>query len=195
MIEKRKIIISGVIVGEPELSHENYFIFYLRSKRESGIEDVIPVIYEEGEVEFAGDATGLHVLIRGELRSRSGNFKCKPFLCVCPRSIELIKPRETDVNLVSVRGILRNKPKQRVTPGGIKISDMMIYSNGSSIPCISWWDVADSVTTLEKGMLVILHGRLQGREYVKRYENGDQETRTAYEVSANWIKEWKDEGF
>ena len=45
-----------------------------------------------------------------------------------------------------------------------------------------------SERSLEVGSHVSVSGRIQSREYQKKLENGEFETRTTYEVSVNKIK-------
>ncbi len=56
------------------------------------------------------------------------------------------------------------------------------------IPVVVWNEGATSAFGLRKGQTVEVCGRYQSRNYTKRLEDGTAENRTAFEVSARWIK-------
>ena len=60
------------------------------------------------------------------------------------------------------------------------------------IPCIAWGRNARMVKDFEVGTKIDIKGRVQSREYVKRFDDGTQETRTAYEISITTVLD--DEG-
>lgn len=55
------------------------------------------------------------------------------------------------------------------------------------IPCICWAGNARYAKNLAVGSRIELTGRIQSREYVKKLDEEQQETRVAYEVSASRI--------
>ena len=97
-----------------------------------------------------------------------------------------------DDNRVTLVGKISRPPVYRETPFGREVCEFMVAVERSRrrndyIPCIAWGDNARYVGAMEEGQIVELAGRFQSREYVKTLENGEKETRTAYEVSAKTV--------
>ena len=67
------------------------------------------------------------------------------------------------------------------------------YNKSDYIPCILWGRNAKFCQGLGIGTNVRLEGRIQAREYEKKYEDGTAETRVAYEVSVSKFEEFKAE--
>ena len=67
------------------------------------------------------------------------------------------------------------------------------YNNSDYIPCILWGRNAKFCQNLAIGTNVKLEGRIQAREYEKKYEDGTAEKRVAYEVSVSKFEEYKKE--
>jgi single-stranded DNA-binding protein len=59
------------------------------------------------------------------------------------------------------------------------------YNKSDYIPCIAWGRNARFVKNLNVGDRVAISGRIQSREYQKRYSETDVKTMTAYEVSVS----------
>ena len=59
------------------------------------------------------------------------------------------------------------------------------YGKSDYIPCIAWGRVAQWISEFETGNRVKLYGRIQSREYFKRYsaDSDAGEHRVAYEIS------------
>lgn len=75
------------------------------------------------------------------------------------------------------------------------ITDFLIavnrpYEKSDYIPCIAWSRVAQWVSELEIGNRIKLYGRVQSREYLKRYSPNSEagEFREAYEISVIQIQ-------
>lgn len=95
-----------------------------------------------------------------------------------------------EFNNVYITGEVAKTPVYRETPKGRRITDIAVripseFTPGfySYIPCITWETVADRAQWLEEGATVYLEGRLQSRDYVKRYQDGTEELLTTWEVS------------
>ena len=58
-----------------------------------------------------------------------------------------------------------------------------VFSKSDYIPCIAWGRNAIKATNLGIGTKIRIEGRFQSRQYVKKYENGSEEVKVAYEVS------------
>ena len=63
------------------------------------------------------------------------------------------------------------------------------YNKSDYVPCIAWGRNAVFAGRLTVGSKIVLEGRIQSREYKKRLENGESETRRAFEVSILKLEE------
>lgn len=89
-------------------------------------------------------------------------------------------------------GTVEREPKNRHTPKGRNITDLIIRvpsefasSFYCKVPVVLWGKIADEAAALTVGESVEIYGRLQSRTYTKRYEDGDAEEKTATEISAS----------
>ena len=96
----------------------------------------------------------------------------------------------TNANLIYLDGYLCKPPVFRKTPLGRQITDLLIavnrpYGKSDYIPCIAWGRVAQWASEFEVGNRVKLYGRVQSREYFKRFSKDTEagEYRDAYEIS------------
>lgn len=186
-----EVVLSGKVVEAPKHHHTiydcEYFQLYVSSLRNSGTEDRLPVIVSKEKLEDLKLECGQYVRIKGDYRSYNDNENKKLVLYVFAKNIELCE--KEDANTISFEGYVCRKGDLRVTPLGKKrILDLMIATNRSSnkssyIPCIVWGLNEENAKKIFVGEKLHLDGRLQSREYQKVLENGDAETRTAYEVS------------
>ena len=76
----------------------------------------------------------------------------------------------------------------RQTPFGREIADVLLavnraYNKSDYIPTIAWGRNARFCQNLAIGTEVKIVGRVQSRNYEKKYEDGTVEQRIAYEVS------------
>ncbi|MGN1328022.1 MAG: single-stranded DNA-binding protein, partial [Clostridia bacterium] len=81
----------------------------------------------------------------------------------------------------------------RQTPFGREIADILLavnraYSKSDYIPCIAWGRTARFCENMEVGTEVKVVGRVQSRQYEKKYEDGTVETKVAYEVSVGSLE-------
>ena len=67
------------------------------------------------------------------------------------------------------------------------------YGKSDYIPCICWGRNARFASNLEVGTRCIVKGRVQSREYSKRFSETEVEKRIAYEVSINKVEVHGDE--
>ena len=75
-----------------------------------------------------------------------------------------------------------------MVPFGREIADILLavnraYNKSDYIPCIAWGRNARFCENMEVGTEVRISGRVQSRNYEKKFEDGTVETRVAYEVS------------
>ena len=87
----------------------------------------------------------------------------------------------------------------RETPFGREISDLLIavnrsYGKSDYIPCIAWGRNARHASRFEVGTRVKVWGRIQSREYTKKFDEAECEKRVAYETSIYRMERgWREE--
>lgn len=91
-------------------------------------------------------------------------------------------------NEIYLDGFICKNPSYRTTPFGREITDLLIavnrpYNKSDYIPCIAWGRNARFSGNLDIGQRIKLWGRIQSREYQKKYPNGEIVNKVAYEVS------------
>lgn len=203
--EFNKVFVSGKIEEEFEYSHEVLWEKFYRTKvrveRVSGTEDLVPIIVSDlliGREKKQNSLKGKWVEVAGQFRSHNkkgedGRNHLELFLFV--KAINIYESEDelekiANSNLIYLDGYICKPPVYRKTPLGRQITDLLIavnrpYGKSDYIPCIAWGRVAQWVSELETGNRVKLYGRIQSREYLKRYsEDSDEgEHRVAYEIS------------
>ena len=90
-------------------------------------------------------------------------------------------------------GFLCKKPVFRTTPLGRDIVDMLLavnraYNKSDYIPLIAWGRNANYCKDLIIGTNIKIVGRIQSRQYEKKYTDGTVEKRRAYEVSVDKLE-------
>lgn len=193
--EKNNIVfISGEISGDCKYSHEihgkKFYKIFVKTKRLSGNEDIIPVIFS-GEILNKKEIKD-RVEISGQYRSKFIYKDGKKHLFLYVFAMDIGFCEKEDENMIFCIGEICKKPVFRETPLGRYIADVMISVKRSCnkndyIPCIIWGSKAEYISNFNTGVKVKLEGRLQNREYIKKLYDGTQEERTAYEVSVSRI--------
>lgn len=205
MIENNKIELCGVIASAPELNHKNYgenfYGFYLNCSRKSTEKDTLPIIVSDRLVEIKDLQVGKKILVKGQVRTFNKHIsddKCKLLIMVFARDICEIEEESKSApefnNNVKLSGYICKPPVYRVTPKGREIADVLIavnrtYGKADYIPCITWGRNARFAGNLDVGTHIDVEGRLQSREYTKKFDDGTEEIRTAYEISVSRIEE------
>ena len=97
------------------------------------------------------------------------------------------------VNQIFLDGYICKPPVYRKTPLGREIADVLLavnrpYGKSDYIPCICWGRNARYASAFEVGGHVLIWGRIQSREYMKRIGENETEKRVAYEVSVSKIE-------
>ena len=204
-LESNYLTLVGKVTGEKEFSHEIYgerfYIFKLGIPRLSGNQDIIPITISERLIGEDGLQEGKKILVKGQFRSYNSyeNEKNRLILTVFAKDIMEVEEKEeeeeneivrkdTITNEVVLVGYICKKPIYRQTPFGREISDILLavnraYNKSDYIPCIAWGRTARFCQNLEVGSQVKVVGRVQSRNYEKKYEDGTSQTRVAYEVS------------
>ena len=201
--ENNFVKLGGAVASNLELSHEIYgekfYRFYIEIDRLSGLSDKIPVIISERLIDTENFELGKLVYIEGQYRSYNQVLetgKSKLILSVFVKNIETedLDEKIKTVNSLTLVGCICKPPIYRKTPLGRDIADVLVavnraYNKSDYIPCILWGRNAKFCQTLGIGTNVKLEGRIQAREYEKKYEDGTVEKRVAYEVSVSKFEE------
>lgn len=200
-VENNQVTIAGEVISRLEYNHELYgesfYTFVLEVPRLSNSYDKIPVIISERLFDKGELKEGCIIEIEGQFRSynnyeKEGN---RLVLIVFVREMEFLEneSKTRNCNLIYLNGYVCKKPIYRTTPFGREITDLLIavnrpYNKSDYIPCIAWGRNARFSQNLSVGDNIKLWGRIQSREYQKKYSPGDIETKTAYEVSISKMK-------
>ena len=211
-LENNYLTLVGKVTGEKRFSHEIYgerfYIFDLSIPRLSGNADVIPVTVSERLITDSMLEEGKKLMVKGQFRSYNSyeNEKNKLILTVFAKDIveveepEATEEEENDIvskdtitNEVVLIGFVCKKPIYRQTPFGREIADLLLavnraYNKSDYIPTIAWGRNARFCQNLEVGTQVKIVGRVQSRQYEKKFEDGTSEVRVAYEVSVGSLE-------
>ncbi len=212
-LENNYLTLVGKVTSEKQFSHEIYgerfYSFDLSTPRLSGNADIIPVTVSERLINDDMMAIGSKLLVKGQFRSYNSyeNEKNKLILTVFAKDIEKLEEvaevneeegnentsnefakKDTITNEVVLVGYICKKPIYRQTPFGREIADILLavnraYNKSDYIPSIAWGRNARFCQNLEVGTEVKIVGRIQSRNYEKKYEDGTVVKKVAYEVS------------
>lgn len=193
--QNNKVYIKGEIVTEARFSHEIYgegfYEMDVLVKRLSGQADILPVTISERLIESADLKVGSIISALGQFRSYNKQIdgKSKLMLTVFIREI-LEEDYGRNPNNIVLSGYICKPPVYRTTPFNREIADLLIavnraYNKSDYIPCIAWGRNARFVKNLSVGERVALSGRIQSREYQKKFSETDVKLMTAYEVSVS----------
>jgi len=200
--ENNQLVLVGKVTSDKRFSHEIYgekfYIFDLSVPRLSGNADNIPITISERLLLEEDLEIGKNVIIEGQFRSYNSfeNERNRLVLTVFAKEIkfaedqeEEFKPtKENTSNEVILDGFICKKPIYRKTPFGREIADILLavnraYNKSDYIPCIAWGRNARFCENIPVGTEVRIIGRVQSRQYEKKYEDGTSEIKIAYEVS------------
>lgn len=199
--ENNKVTLTGRIEEDPVFSHdfygENFYTFKLITDRLSETSDRIPVILSEKFLYTNDLSAGNTVEVTGQFRSYNNytDIGNRLVLSVFARNITPVSsPEEAEnPNAIQLTGYICKAPVYRTTPFGREITDLLIavnraYNKSDYIPCIAWGLNAKYASVLSVGEKLRLTGRIQSREYKKKYDDETIETKTAYEVSISRLE-------
>ena len=211
--ENNHIIMVGKVTSDKRFSHEIYgekfYIFDLSVPRLSGNSDIIPVTISERLMVNGELPLNTKVTVEGQFRSYNsyGEGRNRLVLTVFAKDIEFLEDQETEIvaskdfvsNEVLLVGYICKTPIYRQTPFGREISDILLavnraYNKSDYIPTIAWGRNARFCQNLEVGAQVKIIGRVQSRQYEKKYEDGTSEMKVAYEVSICSLELINEEG-
>ena len=142
--------------------------------------------------------------IKGQFRSFNqygDSGKRKLVLNIFALEIEVLDDSDEreDENEICLDGYICKPPVYRETPFGREISDLLIavnrsYGKSDYIPCIAWERNARYASRFEVGTRVKVWGRIQSREYTKKFDEAGCEKRVAYETSIYRMERgWREE--
>lgn len=195
--QKNMVSLFGQIASQWEFDHETsgerFGRITLKICRQSGTEDLIPLMVSEKFLEIGNIQPGIFATVEGMYRSFNmwENDHSHLLLFVFVEDIFLFTSEHSMFwkNEALIDGYLCKKPVYRKTPFGREITDFLMAVNRTNgktdyIPCICWGRNAKYVALLNIGDLVSVSGRIQSREYHKVLPDGTYVNRTAYELSA-----------
>lgn len=201
IIENNQVSIMGKIATGFTFSHqvfgEGFFVMDLIVKRLSDSEDRIPAMVSERLVDVTQDYVGEYIEISGQFRSynRHEEKHNRLVLSVFAREVRFIGQDEDAIptNQIFMDGYICKPPVYRKTPLGREIADVLLavnrpYGKSDYIPCICWGRNARYASAFTVGGHVLIWGRIQSREYVKKLGENQTERRTAYEVSVSKLE-------
>jgi len=192
--DTNKAIVAGIVKTPLKFSHktfgESFYTFVLGIERRSGYVDEINVMISERLIYEYEPEVDDFVEIIGQVRTYNENVdgKNKLNVVVFAREIEINNDVIYYENYIYLEGYLCKRPIKRTSPLGRDICDLMIavnrmYNKSDYIPCIAWGRNASYADTLSVGTKIYLEGRIQSREYKKKFEDGYYEIRKAFEIS------------
>ena len=204
VIENNRVCIIGEIVSEFTFSHEvfgeGFYIANVSVNRLSDMVDVIPLMISERLIDVTKDYRGMKIEVAGQFRSynRHEGTKNKLVLSIFVRELRFLEDDEmpeeqSKSNQIFLDGYVCKPPIYRKTPLGREIADILVavnrpYGKSDYIPCICWGRNARYASAFTVGGHVLLWGRIQSREYMKRSGENQSERRTAYEVSVSKLE-------
>ncbi|MBQ9104452.1 MAG: single-stranded DNA-binding protein [Clostridia bacterium] len=191
--ENNKVFISGEIITDAVFSHEVYgegfYEMNVLVKRLSGQGDILPVTVSERLIADKDLKVGVTINASGQFRSYNKLVDGKSKLMLTVFIRELYDYAEVrNPNSIVLSGYICKPPVYRTTPFNREIADILIavnrsYNKSDYIPCIAWGRNARFAKNLAVGEKIAISGRIQSREYQKKFSEEDIKTLTAYEVS------------
>ena len=188
-MENNNVTLSGFISDEAKYSHTKNGTYYYNTvisiARLSEKFDHIPLVIP-GKLILP--VMGDYVSIKGRFVSQNQRKNGKNTLVLYVLVDELSLSDNIHFNDVAMlHGFICKEPYYRKTPLGKTLCDVLLAVNddGKSnyIPTIFWGIHASWTRHLPVGTELKVEGRIQSREYLKKYDDGTSETKTAYELS------------
>ncbi|MBQ7603083.1 MAG: single-stranded DNA-binding protein [Clostridia bacterium] len=201
--DNNKVYLCGTIDTEPTFSHEIYGEgFYdtnLRVKRLSMQDDVIPITISERLIAEQNLVVGKSLALKGQFRSYNKLIEGKSKLMLTVFVREIVPEQDVvNTNVIELVGYICKEPIYRTTPFKREICDLLLavnraYNKSDYLPCIAWGRSARFISQVGVGEKLFITGRIQSREYQKKLDNGEVQTRVAYEVSIGRVSTKQEE--
>ncbi|MBQ6900739.1 MAG: single-stranded DNA-binding protein [Firmicutes bacterium] len=192
--------LCGAVLSELRFSHKTYgeifYTFVLGIERRSGYMDEINIMVSERLIFEQTLRINDFVEIKGQVRTYNEftEGKNKLNVVVFAKEICISENFGYNENYIYLEGFLCKPPLKRTSPLGRDICDLMLavnrmYNKSDYIPCIAWGRNAGYAEQLGVGTKLAIEGRIQSREYRKKFDDGTSEMRKAYEVSVVKLEE------
>lgn len=201
ILENNQVSIVGEIISDFQYSHEVYgegfYMVEVAVSRLSNFSDYIPLMISERLIDTSQSYIGQKVYVTGQFRSynRHEEKHNRLVLSVFTRELKFVEEEDETipVNQIFLDGFICKPPVYRKTPLGREIADLLLavnrpYGKSDYIPCICWGRNARYAFAFEVGGHVLIWGRIQSREYIKRTGENETEKRVAYEVSVSKLE-------
>mgnify|MGYP002596619399 CR=1 FL=1 len=201
VMENNRVTVIGTIVSDFTFSHavfgEGFYLVDLSVSRLSEQADVIPLMVSERLMDVTRDYRGCTIEADGQFRSynRHEGTKNRLMLSVFVREIHFMDEFTdyTKTNQIFLDGYICKAPIYRKTPLGREIADLLLavnrpYGKSDYIPCICWGRNARYASAFAVGGHVLIWGRIQSREYMKKLDEEHVEKRVAFEVSVSKLE-------
>lgn len=199
--EYNNVKLQGRIISDKILNHEifgeKFYKFELEVPRLSDAVDIIPILVSERLLVNDEMKLNTYIYVEGQYRSYNdqNDSKHRLVLMVFAKSYNKIKGIDLTMsqNEILLNGFLCKPPVYRTTPLGREIVDMLVavnraYNKSDYIPVIAWGRNAKFCKDLKIGQNIIVNGRIQSRQYEKKFPDGTLQKRKAYEVSLNKLE-------
>lgn len=191
----------GKIASDFTFSHqvfgEGFYTLELVVKRLSDSEDRIPLMVSERLIDVTQNYEGEYIQVQGQFRSynRHEEKKNRLVLSVFVRELSFVDEIDDSMitNQIFLDGYICKPPVYRKTPLGREIADLLLavnrpYGKSDYIPCICWGRNARYASAFDVGGHVLIWGRIQSRDYMKKISETESEKRTAYEISVSKLE-------
>ena len=191
-VHHNRAVLCGRVASLPVPSHtnhsQNFCRFTLSVPRLSGQCDVLPILAPQQLTDALALQVGTPLCVTGQLRSYNNKTGVPPRLVISVLARSLTVSDTAACNVIRLAGTICKTPTYRRTPLGREICDVILavnrrYGRADYLPCISWGAIAQQTALLDVGDILCVEGRIQSRTYAKTLPGGQNEERTAYEVS------------
>lgn len=195
---ENRITVIGILDKEAKFSHkfDSYKFFYkvdIVTKRLNDTKDTLPIMITNDMLDMSW--LGTKCKIEGTIRTynKKTNDKNNLILYIFAEKITPMRMETQDTDECVLSGFICKNPLYRLTPLKKEITDIILavnrsYGKSDYIPCICWGSSARGSANLKTGSEVLVYGRLQSREYIKRNEVDGETIKTTYEVSIQKIE-------
>lgn len=190
------VMVAGTVDSGLDFSHEMYgegfYSFYLSVPRLSEHVDRLPITISERLMGDINLSLGESVVIEGQFRSYNKFVEGsnRLVLTVFAREISKMTEEIKNPNQIYLNGFVCKQPIYRTTPFKREIADLLVavnraYNKSDYIPTIAWGRNARFCQNLKVGDNLLIWGRIQSRQYQKRFSTGEVVEKVAYEVSVS----------
>ena len=200
-LTNNQAVVAGEIISEFVFSHEifgeGFYMVDLLVNRLSDATDVIPLMVSDRLIDVTESHIGEHIEAKGQFRSYNKHEETKNrlVLSLFVRELNILEDEEEmeHPNQIYLDGYICKAPIYRMTPLGREIADVLLavnraYGNSDYIPCICWGRNARFASAFQVGGHVLIWGRIQSREYIKKLGEQEAQKRIAYEISVSKLE-------